>query len=891
MKYELKYFLLLLVFILLSLTNSLLAQGDEKIYMTASHLGGDMTVKWYPFAPEDWDKWNKIGYILERTELDQNGEVLPLTRTIIAENIMPKDSSWFNQNADAYFGTMGMLLYDTTFQFESDSLLNSTKLRYDYLVHEAQLDWDAPALAVGLGFADSTMVDGLFYRYRIFVQQNGEILADTYVDMTSESGKFANIESVPADAFDFYFPGGQSLLDMSGKLTQLKFDVIYGQAKPMGDSIVLRWSPNHAAFWQAAMDSGYQILRVEYLNDTLAFETEKLFQVKPWKETDLTTDMIGDSMALVAAQVMFGRVEVPALDLYEQSSLFENKFGMALFAAERSALAADILGFRLVDKDVAPEKKYSYFIGTQGSSSPTHMAILEVENIPKPAPTPEGFDIEEGDGVLTLKWPKASNDLNFSAYLLEKSKDNGETWTKISNKPFLILEDESMELDEYKFVDSVENYQEYVYKLSGYTTFADLGEPIVVVGTAKDLTPPPNPVIRVGDLTEDEKQINLKWEIQGGAPTDLKGYFLLLNPEFEGYGDTISELLSVETNTFTYNIPDSITFHPHYFKVAAVDTAGNQSISFPHFVMVPDKIPPLAPENIYGHIDSAGVVTIVWDHSVSEDATNYHVLFSNNPEHEFSLLNPATPLEENIFYDTIALTALDEYIYYMILAEDVSYNRSEPSAILRLKRPDNVPPIKPLLKKPMIETDGLKLTWQPSTSEDCVGYEIYRRLFNNEEEWTLVSEIDTTTKEWVDEDTKFEQMYQYTMRAVDDANLYSDYCFPQRHKRSFTGDLLLVENLQAIYNAETKQIDLTWEYTEPADTPESVGNFSFYILKSYGAEQVEMYLELEGNDLFTQDVEVAKDAIHNYAVMVIYDNGLSGKMSEVVSVVVAEEGE
>ena len=248
-------------------------------------------------------------------------------------------------------------------------------------------------------------------------------------------------------------------------------------------------------------------------------------------------------------------------------------------------------------------------------------------------------------------------------------------------------------------------------------------------------------------------------------------------------------------------------------------------------------------------------------------------------------------MEENIFYDTIALTALDEYIYYMILAEDVNYNRSEPSAILRLKRPDNVPPIKPLLKKPMIETDGLKLTWQPSTSEDCVGYEIYRRLFNNEEEWALVAEIDTMIKEWVDEDTKFEQMYQYTMRAIDDANLYSDYCFPQRHKRSFTGDLLLIENLQAIYNAETKQIDLTWEYTEPADTPESVGNFSFYILKSYGAEPVEMYLELEGNDLFTQDVEIAKDAIHNYAVMVIYDNGLSGKMSEVVSLVVAEEGE
>lgn len=882
-----RYFLFLLL--LLSTSTALWSQLAD-LKFQAEHLGGTMILKWAPVRPTLWDSLNTIGYTLERTELDAGSNPIPSTKTIVANKIMPKDSIWFAQNGDDYFGTMGMLLYDSTFQWEDNEVLNSTKMRYDYLVHEAQLAWQPPAFALGLAIEDTTMVDGKFYQYRIYAEQYGQIIVSEELFMDAESGIFVGTRPIPEDAFQYNFPNGKSLLDMSGKLTEDEVDQVFMDAKPMGDSVILRWAPNHAQFWEESMRNGFQITRYE--GEDLDSNTVKRFDpVFAKKEAELGAWISQDSMALVAAQVMYGGVAgAAAASIYDQSALYNNRFGMALYAAERSALAADILGFRFVDRAVEPDKKYTYFIEVIDNYSVMQGDYLELVNTPIPEPTPVGFIAEAKDKKITLIWNKPDNDLNFSTYQVEKSSDGGQTWAKMNQRPVLIMEDESSPITDYRYVDTaVTNYQTYHYRLRGFTTFAVLGEPATTTAMPRDLTPPPAPWIRQGALSEDETQIDLVWELEGEQPNDLAGYYVLLNDELEGLGDTISDFLPPFMTEFTYTLPDSVLFNGHYFSVAAVDTAGNEVISFPQFIMVPDKYPPLPPENIYGHIDSAGNVTIVWDHSPSSDVTNYHVLTANNPEDEYSMLTGVENLEENIFYDTLSLRAIDKYVYYVVLAEDQSYLRSEASNVLRLERPDVIPPSKPILRKPTQEENGLKLVWLPSSSEDVVGHEIYRRPFQNDAEWELLVAVDTTMKTWTDTTTQLEKMYQYSMRAKDDANLLSVYSYPQKGIRQFRTQDLVVQSLQAVYNSETKNIDLNWAFSDAEEKPTDLGNANFYLYKSYGALELDLIRELDGQTLQLSDEEVSLGAIHNYAIMVVYDNGLMGPVCDAVSVLPAEE--
>jgi hypothetical protein len=882
-----KILFLALLLPLLCVEQATAQQQSADFAFIGDHFGGEMLLKWAPVRPTLWDSLNTIGCNIERTELNELGTPKSGTTVLVASNILPRDSAWFNNHQDDYFGTMGMLLYDTTFQFENTELIDATQMRFDYLINEAQLEWHEPAYALGLAIQDSTMTDGLLYRYRLFAQHNGRTIAEETFDMESESGRFTSRRPIPTTAFNFNFHGGKSLIEMSGKLTENPVDQIFMNAKPMGDSIILRWAPNNAEFWERTLLGGFEISRIEMDENGLTDKRKEFDLVVAKTEEEIGRSVAGDSMAMVAVQVMYGQVPGAAeASIYDQGGLYQNRFGMALFAAENSAKAADVLGFRIVDREVVAGKKYTYFIKSPASNQPIHGDIIQVENTPVPDPVPVLFAAEAGDGAAILTWDKAANDINFSTYQLEKSTNGGKSWTKMNQRPLLILEDESIKITEYKYVDSsVVNYQKYNYRLSGYTSFAELGEPAEVEVTPVDLTPPPLPIITYGRLSEDKLQIDLEWGLDDATPDDLVGYHVLLNETFEGTGDTISQLLTPDNPKFTYIIPDTIDFYTHYFKIAAIDTAGNEVISFPHFIMVPDRSPPLPPPNIYGHVnDTTGIVTLVWDHSPSSDVTNYHVLFSNDTTAEFSVLTKVELLEDNIFYDTLSLKVLDEYVYYVVLAEDESYLRSEASNFLALKRPDYIPPIKAILQTIEAKEDALELTWSPSPSKDVVGYELFRREYGAEE-WNLLEAIfDGKANTYLDNTAEINLLYEYTIRAKDDVDLYSEYAFPKKGKIPFAGDRMMVSNLQIVYDKNSKSLQLVWDFKEPEKVPEGVSNFEFYILKSIGGEEVEMYTEVTKGDYIFEDKEVEEGGLYNYAIMVVTNAGHMGGMSKIVSV-------
>ncbi|MEM6320862.1 MAG: fibronectin type III domain-containing protein [Bacteroidota bacterium] len=866
------------------------AVNAQDLQLTASHYGGTLELKWYPTSSEIWQSVKTRGVQLERTQLDASGNPIVSTKTLLNNQpILVKDSLWFAENGDlqnGYIDALGILLYDPDMQYEAGQL-DAKEVEYNFLVREAQYEDDIAALVLGLYFEDTTMVDGLLYRYELSPFGGSTAFESVFVDMQSEMGSW---ESAPYE-WQFTFPGGQSLTEMSGRLTEFEMDQTRLIAKAYGDSIILRWGPSNARFWEKANQEGYRLIRTR--NNKGKMEIAEIGLIKAWPEEWIDADqerLRTDSFALMAAQMLYGINDNPPENMMQQSDLLENRFTFALFAAEKSAYAAEILGLRLVDDTVEPEATYTYYIESPASQSPMAAAIYEIENTPKNQPVPIGCYFESLEQEILLRWDKRSNDLNFSSYQIERSDDGGATFQVITPRPLVFLNNDKAPITECVFRDSVaENYKEYIYRIYGYDAFAERSQPTEVRAFAVDLTPPPKPRIIYGELAEALDTMTIKWTMDYDLPEDFAGYKVLLGPGMETEYDTLSGLLSATDSLYDYQVEyeDGKAF---FFKVAAVDIHGNVTLSGVKYIHYPDLIPPEAPTNLAAEVNEDGVVTLVWDHSISEDVEGYWVFYAHDPEGTFTKSNDYM-VKENRLLDTLPLNTLNQKIYYAVSAQDDNYNRSEPSFMIEVDRPDIVPPITPMMNPAFSQDTALFISWTPSGSPDVVSYDLLRRRFEEDTTWSVIYTYvgDTTGMNYRDKEIVPFQKYVYAVQARDDADNVSAPSHPITGELKYDYDQIQITDFEVQLEETERRVRLSWNYIPPAILPPDCHTYSFYIYKSVGGEQVKEIAQIIGSQLEFYDEEVLEGALQNYAIKAIYNNGIGTPISTILSVL--SEGE
>src|SRR5690606_3972221 len=130
---------------------------------------------------------------------------------------------------------------------------------------------------------------------------------------------------------------------------------------------------------------------------------------------------------------------------------------------------------------------------------------------------------------------------------------------------------------------------------------------------------------------------------------------------------------------------------PNFYIVAAVDTAGNNSMSLTTYGHLIDSIAPSAPTGLKGVVDTSGLVHLSWNSSIEPDLLGYTLQFSNDSSHVFTTLTNK-PIADTFYTDTIMISSLTEHVYYRLIAVDRSFNYSEASPFLGLIKPDIVPP-------------------------------------------------------------------------------------------------------------------------------------------------------------------------------------------------------
>lgn len=545
--------------------------------------------------------------------------------------------------------------------------------------------------------------------------------------------------------------------------------------------VLLRWAATSAGVWFNSL-SGYVLIErttFDAFQNIAAAKTDTLVRdLRPWTEAELEAAMQqypNNDYLVMAGQSIHGEWESiqPTKELDMATILarreeLNHKYSTALFIADMNTQAAEAMGLFYKDSQV-PKGQYLLYrltiFGAQGQQYRT--TALYNPNFDLVA-TPHIDDAEAADGYVRLTWDRTSHEQHFTAYHIERSADNIR-FERLNKQPYINAVDEKQAfgIPPITYLADAENEQPYYYRIIGIDAFGQESEPSAsVLLAAKDLMPPIPPIRPEAELL-DNKSMQIKWE-QAQTSEDMTGYRIKRSRSFDGLFLPISELLPSSTRQFEDRAPSTIS--DNYYQICAIDRSGNEGCSAPAYGFIKDQRPPPTPTGLRGFIDTLGIVHLQWPLSTAPDLRGYHIYTANDPKQPFQRLNK-TVVQDTTWQDTLPLNTLTEEIYYRIAAVDRSANVSTFSDYIRLAKPDTIAPTPAIFNNYRAEDTGIYLAWVNSNSRDVVSHQLERRSLNSN--WELLRSFQGLETSFLDQSVAPATAYEYRIRALDDAGLYS----------------------------------------------------------------------------------------------------------------------
>jgi uncharacterized protein len=502
-------------------------------------------------------------------------------------------------------------------------------------------------------------------------------------------------------------------------------------------------------------------------------------------------------------------------ELEERKSAEELAYFGFIVSSLKSTQIAEALGLSFTDNQVQPGQTYTYRV--RPVQSPEIYTYTPTEfTITVGADTANyliDVDVYEGDGYLSFNWDESDK---VAGVIVERKAPGEAEFRALMREPLFTLQPEDLSTSiRSSFADSnLVNYSTYSYRFYGYTIFGDLVQFAELSASPRDRTPPEAPFMPVPEHISP-REVKVSWVMNDIPAPDLMGFVVGRSHSNEGEFKLLhAEYLPKEARSFI-----DTTFVPgilNYYVVQALDTAMNISSSFPMAVTFIDSIPPIKPVFMSSSVDSTGRVSLVLLRNPETDLMGYRLFRANDPEHEFSHFVDGFTIGDSLsttvqteFFDTITLNSLTPAIYYKAQALDFNYNGSEFSDIMVVSRPDTIPPTTPVIYNIISHTDRIELHYYSSESSDLERQEVYRKT-DLDAPWLYLATIPATEAVYIDRNVDQGRVYYYSIRAIDKANLFSDYSFAVYGSAYDDGFRPAVEQIES--SIVEGAVQLKWEY-------------------------------------------------------------------------------
>ncbi len=648
------------------------------------------------------------------------------------------------------------------------------------------------------------------------------------------------------------------------------------KAKNTGKKIILRWAPDSPGAWHVSNAKGYMVERLAYKDDadflSKGYQLLTPDTLRPWaldKWESIANDASGDKYAAIAAQAIHGKRNLSdpknnQANFLQKANELNNLYAFAMLAAEYSRNAALASALRFEDEDIDPSMNYIYKVSSNATSESypieTGYVMVEGGKVDKNV-VPVINEAVEGEKTIVLKWDRSLLE-HYSGWFIEKSYDNGRTFKRLNKDPYIHSVGKNKKVDYIMYKDSVDVlYKKYQYRIIGINTFAELSKPSKpLIAMGRDRTPPSIPRNIVAEQISQSSQ-KITWEVAEVAP-DLKGFYITRTANVGSEEVLITpELLSKDTRSFIDN--SYVQMSDNWYQIYALDTAGNAIVGYPEYGAVRDDFPPATPIDFKGKIDTTGVVTLKWNLGKEKDLFGYHVYFSNHKDHVYARLTDK-PIRDTVFVDTLKLDVLTEEIYYTIRAVDIRRNTSKDSKVLKLKKPDILPPVAPVFNDYHVLKEGIKISWAPSTSHDIKSHYLYRKEIKTEK-WDLIYRTDEvkTQDSYLDNSTQAGKTYRYKLVAEDDDGLKANGVYIVTLTAIDFSVPTAVTTIDVYTIKENKQAVIKWNYPKK-------GAFSFVLFRAKNGKGFNVVKTLKSGETRYVDNKLNVEDSYEYVIQVHY---------------------
>jgi len=657
-------------------------------------------------------------------------------------------------------------------------------------------------------------------------------------------------------------------------------------ARYTASGVELRFFPDRKKTLDLGLQSGFIVERA----DGTSSNFKEIARTKPYSEEEwaqileraTTQDEkiqieISQDFYISSQEKSGGKLDFLAgiADLKQQKADEDFQFMVSILTAIKNADAAKGLGLSYVDNTVQTRESYSYRIKIVANSE-----VYEIKSIPVTIQTTIDNNqyenkvyIRTGDTQLGFVW---EDHPNLSGVDIERTINGANK--KLNDAPIYTVRGKTYKGTKRNGFseDSLVNYQKYTYRFYGQTIFGERVKFAEVTGMPRDLTPPQKPFLKQPKHSKPD-EVHVEWEMNAPIAKDFKGFAISRSEKSDGYFSLINDKL-LPSSARKFIDKSFIKGKSNYYLIQALDTANNVSSSFPISVTLIDSIPPVKPVFIDGKIDSLGVVTVTIQKNRETDLMGYRLYRSNSPEHEFSVieegflsLDSLQNEVKTVFIDSVTLRSLTPYIYYRTEALDFNHNTSIFSKILKVKRPDNIPPTTPVFKKVKVGEDYVQLEFALSKSIDVKQQSLFRKL-DLKDDWKQQAVLQNNQKEYIDKEVEKGTKYYYSLQAIDDSNNKSEFAIPVMGKPYDSGVRLPVENIKI--KQDRNDIILSWDYKLMNE------NTFFVIYKQNKNGDLVQFTNTK--ELFFKEKADSKPT--GYAVRVITKDGGKSKISELISI-------
>jgi fibronectin type 3 domain-containing protein len=212
------------------------------------------------------------------------------------------------------------------------------------------------------------------------------------------------------------------------------------------------------------------------------------------------------------------------------------------------------------------------------------------------------------------------------------------------------------------------------------------------------------------------------------------------------------------------------------------------------------------------------------------------------------------------------------------MAIDRNQNHSALSSALRVRLPDLVRPQAPVILPYKSDENGVLLSWQRSSSEDVIHYDVYRKSIDRKE-WIrlkIIMASNDSTYHFTDNNLESGTTNSYTVIAVDEAGLESDPAAPINAAKVDNTLGPPVQWIEPLVDKQKYTVTLKWDYDQPDVR-------SFKVFRSIDSRPFLLVKTLKG-DKFSFDDLLLPGRDHSYRVIAEFQNGSKSTLSKELTI-------